>query len=189
MSILHPDVARVKFPKLVEEIRAGHRATFPWAVVDAVFPSILIELRNANEVALGLVVDAENWNHRALGLTLTDPDFRRYAQYHEVAQRTSTDNEAHIYANLATGKLWFCTQGTNEFHSNYASLIAWESIRHLESARPARVIEECVKLIDLERQPRLREAPIPVPQGKPLPPPPPASPPQPRRGFRTPRQR
>ena len=191
MSVLHPLVAKAKFGSLVDEIKAAERADSLWSIATANFPTILLTLRNsAGEESAGILIDATNWNHRALSITLTDVKHRRFAQLHEIPQTQDEHGQSHIYPTTV-GKVWFCIQGTNEFHASYARLVPWESVRHIDSVSPGRVIEACIALIDVDALTPLGAEPaLAPPEATPLPTPPARPPPVvPRRGFRQPRQR
>lgn len=161
MSVLHPEVAKRKFPDLVGRFREAQVAYATlWRLEQAVFPRIWFHLLNiSGTVCGGLHVNAENWNHRPIRVSVTDPAFKRFAHPAEIPLHKDTDGQTHVY--LATGpprdRLCFCVPGTDEYHQDHNAAVPWESVRHLEEYDPVQTLARCVERID-----RTRLEPIPV---------------------------
>lgn len=190
MPILHPAVARAKFPALVAKIEAAAVGQHHWRLVGARFPWIQVLVVNARgHAGAGLIIDAENWPHRAIGVTATDPTFHRYARERELPKVPDKDGRSHIYEWGQTRRVWFCLSGTDEYHTNYSAIAAWEWFRHLDTSDPGRVISDCVRMIDVEKLEPLPVAEPDFGDEPDAPPQPPPVPPRPIPGSRRSRRR
>jgi hypothetical protein len=158
-----------------------------WRFVASHYPYIQLHVVNdQGEACGGLLVDGENWPHRAIGVTVTDPSFHRHAREREIPKHVDKDGRSHIYEWGQSGKIWFCLSGTDEFHSNYSAIAAWEWFRDLDTSKPVRVVTDCVRMIDQSKL-------VPLPLLEPEPPedvaPAPVAPPSPPRQIPGSRQR
>lgn len=145
--LLHPRVARAKFEKLVATIEGASNAEgHAWRFLHASFPLIRVEVLDQNrEPLLQLAINALNYPHRALGFTALSLQGQPIP-WNAVPPRSDSEGNTHVYA-LTDGRAWFCTEGTDEFHSTYPSALAWEWTRQYPAGEPTRIIDAVVALI------------------------------------------
>lgn len=152
MSILHPAVARRKFPALVAKFEeAAPSYDTVWKLRGASFPHLSFDLLNTQgQSCLGLLVNAANWNHRSISVTVMDADFRRYVPDTELALRKDAEGQTHVYVRFPGDRLWFCVPGTDEYHSDHSAGIPWESVRDLPEYDPVLTLQRCIERFDRE---------------------------------------
>jgi hypothetical protein len=150
MAILHERVARAKFPALRDRFLAGEAGS-AYRVVEATFPFILLQIHNATgQPAIGLLVDARNYPHRALRIIPYDLAFRKPLQPQDLPAVQDGEGRTHIMGT-ADGASWFCVPGTDQYHSFYAAEVPWESVRSLPSNDPVEVALACLAHVDRSR--------------------------------------
>ena len=149
MAFLHGDVSRRKFDKVVGEITSyATTNNTPWQVIKKGYPFIGVGMLNtlAQQGMIALRVDMSEWPHRPFSIHVMTLDFQNFIPSAQVPKAEAVDGGCHIYDLL--GKTWFCTQGTFEFHENYAEDLPWEAVRSNPNMQPAQIISRCVNLID-----------------------------------------
>lgn len=160
MSILHPQVARRKFPELqaaFSQAAAAHADV--WTVQVAEFPFIGLHVLNAQGVAcIGMLLNGENHPFRPLSVTVTDPSFTRFVEPVELPGQEAQDGHAALFWSgpahdrvRLVDRLWFCVPGTAEYHAQYAAAAPWDNVRHLPTAKPVAVVNACIRTIDRRR--------------------------------------
>lgn len=155
MSLLHPDVAKRKFPGLVDLFR-DHQEAFStqWRLKNVAFPRMWFDLLDASgAVCAGLYVNVENWNHRPIRVSVTDTAFKRFVLPEELPLHKDRDGQTHVYliTERPRDRLWFCVPGTDEYHQDHNSAVPWEAVRHLAEYNPVQTLARCVDRIDRSR--------------------------------------
>lgn len=149
MAVLHPAVSERRFPELVESLQEAAPDHESWSLEYYEHPFIAVHVHNLEGApALGILLDASDWPHRPPAYIPFNLSFKRRLAVEEIESREDELGQRHVVAT--NGRVWFCVQGTQQFHRHYGDILPWEEIRHLETASPKRVFLECIRCLDRE---------------------------------------
>lgn len=142
------DVARIYHEQLVErfaDVQGEYEDT--WRLEKSPFPYLCFHVVGpGGEPLLGLLADARNYPHRALSVTLTDPSFTGTVGG-VPSKPADTERERLVY-NQDKRRHWFCTPGTDEYHTHYSGVEPFDRIRGAEEIQPLEVVLRCIRHID-----------------------------------------
>lgn len=150
-QLIPAQVARTYHEQLVrrfEAVQGEYEDT--WQFEKSPFPYLCLHVMGPeNSPLVGLLIDARNYPHRALSVTLTDLSFKGTIGI-VPGKPADTERRCLVY-NRSKRRHWFCTPGTDEYHSHYSGVEPFDRIRGKAEAGPLEVVLRCIRHIDRKK--------------------------------------
>lgn len=155
----HRAVTQAYFERIhreFEEAAPLHAAV--WQLKVAVTPQLCFHaMSHAGKPALGLILNFQNWPHRAVSVLPTDVNFRTLIP--ALQGKPGDTGRVGVFLNEKTNpkRFWFCTPGTDEYHSLYGDVEPFDRVRLSPEVHPLEVLMRCIRYIDISKTVELND--------------------------------
>lgn len=145
----HREVAKQYHAAVLAELRAAAPAyAGVWQIESAPRPLIFLQVLGTDGLPVqGLILNTENYPHRALSVYLTDASCRKYAN--QVWPKPGDTGRQGVFLNAQLQRFWFCTPGTDEYHGRYHDVEPFDRVRGTNEVKPLEVVLRCIRYLDI----------------------------------------